>query len=73
MILLQIGKSLFDEAGSKIVQEIMDKAKSRQVKVHLPVDFVTADKFNEKASVGATDITKGIDDEWMVNSTRLYF
>ena len=37
----QIGKSLFDEAGSKIVKEIMEKAKEKNVTIHLPVDFVT--------------------------------
>ena len=38
---MQIGKSLFDEAGSKIVKEIMEKAKEKNVTIHLPVDFVT--------------------------------
>ena len=29
----------------------MDKAKEKNVKVHFPVDFVTADKFDENANV----------------------
>jgi len=35
------------------------------VKLHLPVDFVTADKFAEDAAVGAADMASGIPDGWM--------
>ena len=42
---MSIGSSLYDEEGAKIVPEIMAKAKEKGVKLHLPVDFVTADKF----------------------------
>merc|ERR1719380_221289 len=42
---MEIGNSLFDEEGSKIVQEIMDKAKAKGVEIILPVDFVCSDKF----------------------------
>lgn len=45
---VNIGKSLFDEEGSKIVQKIMDKAKAKNVKIHLPVDYRTADKVRER-------------------------
>ena len=38
---LQIGASLYDEDGAKIVQSLMDKAKAKNVQIHLPVDFVT--------------------------------
>lgn len=59
---VQIGSSLFDEAGAKIVHEIVEKAKAKGVKLHLPVDYVTADKFDASAKVGyATDAT-GIPD-----------
>jgi len=57
---MEIGKSLFDEAGSKIVQEIMDKAKEKNVTIHLPVDFVTGDKFKEDATVGQATVQSGI-------------
>lgn len=43
----------------------MEKAEKNGVKVHLPVDFVTADKFDEKAAVGAADVESGIPDGWM--------
>lgn len=42
-----IGKSLYDEEGAKIIMEIMQKAKEKNVKIHIPVDFITADKFEE--------------------------
>jgi phosphoglycerate kinase len=45
-----IGKSLFDEEGAKIVPDIMKKAKERGVKIHLPQDYVIADKFEETAN-----------------------
>lgn len=57
---MQIGKSLYDEEGSKIVQKLMDKAKAKNVTIHLPVDFVTGDKFAEDASVGAATLESGI-------------
>ena len=47
----QIGKSLFDEQGSKIVQGLCAKAKAKGVTLHLPVDFITASKFADDADV----------------------
>ncbi|CAG5105183.1 Oidioi.mRNA.OKI2018_I69.chr1.g1905.t3.cds [Oikopleura dioica] len=41
---MEIGGSLFDEDGAKIVPKLMEKAKARGVKIVLPTDFVTADK-----------------------------
>ena len=29
----------------------MDKAKEKNVKIHFPIDFITADKFDENANV----------------------
>jgi phosphoglycerate kinase len=57
---MEIGGSLFDEEGSKIVQKLVDKAKANNVQLHLPVDFVTADKFAEDAAVGTADVASGI-------------
>lgn len=56
----QIGKSLYDEAGSHIVQKLVDKAKAKGVIIHLPVDFVTGDKFAEDAAVGHATVESGI-------------
>ena len=52
---MSIGTSLYDEEGAKIVPKLMEKAKAKNVKLHFPVDFVTADKFAEDAAVGAPD------------------
>lgn len=61
-----IGKSLFDEEGAKIVPDIMAKAKARGVKIHLPQDYVIADQFSETAKTAIRDIVgPGIDDGWM--------
>lgn len=61
----QIGNSLFDEEGSQIVEELMAKAEANNVQIHLPVDFVTADKFAEDAEVGSATLDEGIPDGWM--------
>ena len=52
----QIGGSLFDAEGAKIVGELMEKAEKKGVQIHLPVDFITADKFDKDAQVGQTII-----------------
>merc|ERR1712038_1781806 len=57
-----IGTSLYDEEGAAIVPQLMEKAKANNVKIHLPVDFVTADKFAPDAQVGAADLETGIPD-----------
>lgn len=57
---MEIGGSLFDEEGSKIVQKLVDKAKKNNVQLHLPVDFVTGDKFAEDAAVGTATVEGGI-------------
>lgn len=62
---MEIGNSLFDEEGAKIVKGLMDKAKKNGVLIHLPVDFVTGDKFDEKAAVGTADVKTGIPAGWM--------
>ncbi|KAK9876025.1 hypothetical protein WA026_011141 [Henosepilachna vigintioctopunctata] len=60
-----IGNSLYDEEGAKIVPALMAKAKKFNVQIHLPVDFVTGDKFDEKAKVDEADAKCGIPDGWM--------
>jgi phosphoglycerate kinase len=41
---VNIGDSIFDENGASTVQSLVDKAQKNGVKIHLPVDFVVADK-----------------------------
>lgn len=57
---MPIGNSLFDPEGAKIVAELMEKATARGVKIHLPVDFITADKFAPDATTGEADEPTGI-------------
>lgn len=64
---LKIGNSLFDEAGAAIVQEIVDKAKAKNVAIHLPTDYVTASKFAKDAETGLATDAQGIPDGWMVS------
>lgn len=63
--MLQIGNSLFDEEGAKIVRDLVTKADKNKVKIHLPVDFITGDKFAENAQVGSATVEEGIPDGWM--------
>lgn len=56
---------MFDEEGAKIVNDLLEKAKKNNVQIHLPVDFITADKFAENAAVGEATIESGIPDGWM--------
>ena len=57
---MEIGSSLFDAEGALIIDELMSKANKNGVKMHLPLDFVTADKFDENATVGEATIASGI-------------
>jgi phosphoglycerate kinase len=61
---MEIGDSLFDPAGAEIIPELMEKAKAKGVQIHLPVDFVTADKFAEDAATGLASAQEGIPAGW---------
>jgi len=62
---IPIGNSLFDEAGAKLVKDLVEKAKKNNVKIVLPVDYVTADKFDKDAQTGHATDEEGIPDGWM--------
>ncbi|KAJ3589080.1 hypothetical protein NHX12_009928 [Muraenolepis orangiensis] len=62
---MEIGTSLYDEEGAKIVKDLMAKAKKNCVKINLPVDFITADKFAENATKGTATVADGIPAGWM--------
>jgi len=62
---VKIGDSLFDEAGSKTVGALIEKAKKNNVEIVLPVDYVTADKFDKNAKTGYATDAEGIPDGWM--------
>ena len=60
-----IGASLYDEDGAKTVKDIMIKAKEKGVKIHLPTDYVCADKFAEDAKTCIRTCAEGIDEGWL--------
>ncbi|KAI0966901.1 putative phosphoglycerate kinase PgkA [Xylaria arbuscula] len=62
---VQIGKSLFDEEGSKVVGQLIEKAKKNNVKVTLPVDYIIADKFGADAQTKVANDKDGIPDGWL--------
>ncbi|PLN81509.1 phosphoglycerate kinase [Aspergillus taichungensis] len=62
---VKIGNSLFDEAGAKIVGDVVEKAKKHNVKLVLPVDYITADKFAADAKTGKATDAEGIPDGFM--------
>lgn len=64
----QIGSSLFDEEGAKIVEKLVNKAKERNVQLHLPSDFITGDKFAEDAKTATATVASGIPEGWLVSS-----
>lgn len=61
----QIGASLYDEEGANLVPDIMRKAQEKGVKIHLPTDFICADKFEETAKLMTRSDSQGIDDGWL--------
>ncbi|CAI5438091.1 unnamed protein product [Caenorhabditis angaria] len=62
---VKIGNSLYDEEGAKIVNELLEAAKAKNVQIHLPVDFVIADKFAEDASSKIVSAQEGVPDGFM--------
>jgi phosphoglycerate kinase len=62
---MEIGASLYDAEGAKLVPDLVAKATARGVKLHLPVDYVCADKFAEDAATKPADDASGIPAGWM--------
>lgn len=61
----RIGASLYDEDGAHLVPDIIKKAQAKGVKIHLPSDFICADKFAADAQIVTRNETQGIDDGWL--------
>jgi len=57
---MEIGNSLYDEEGAKIIADIMSKAESKGVKIHLPVDYIAADSFSPDANATLCTREEGI-------------
>jgi len=61
---MQIGNSLYDPAGAEIVEELVAMAKEKGVRIHLPVDFITGNKFSPDSDLGSATVESGIPDGW---------
>ena len=61
----EIGESLYDEEGAKLVPEIMEKAQAKGVRVHLPSDFVAASEFSKDAELKLVSDKEGIPQGWL--------
>lgn len=62
---INIGSSLFDEDGYKIVDNLLAKAERNNVKIHLPIDFVCGDKLDATSEVALHNLDSGIPEGWL--------
>jgi phosphoglycerate kinase len=66
---MEIGGSLFDPEGAKMVQDIMAKANAKNVQIHLPVDYICGDRFPkdpaDAVAVRPADDASGIAAGWL--------
>jgi phosphoglycerate kinase len=60
----QIGNSLCEEDRLTLAAELLEKAKSKGVRIHLPMDSTIADKFSNDANTTNCE-SYGIPDSWM--------
>jgi phosphoglycerate kinase len=61
---MAIGDSIFDPEGAKIVPELLQKAAAKGKPIHLPVDWIIADKFAPDANTGTATLASGIPAGW---------
>jgi len=62
---ISIGSSIYEEAEIETCKQILKKAKELKVTIHLPLDFVIADKFSEKADIKFASMKVGFEVPWM--------
>lgn len=62
---MEVGNSLFDPVGAELIPSIMEDAKTHQVKVVLPIDFVQSSEFGEKGKIERVSLAKGISPGFM--------
>jgi len=60
-----IGGSLYDEEGAKIVPDIMEAAKKNNVEIILPTDFTVSSKFGEDGEIKKATLEEGVPDGFM--------
>ena len=59
-----IGSSLVEEDKQELALSILEKAKAKNVEIHLPVDAIIADQFSNDANTKEVDTTQ-IPEGWM--------
>lgn len=62
---MEIGGSIFDEEGAKIVPEIVKKANERKVKLHFPSDFVCCQSLKGDSEIKLFNDKEGIPAGWI--------
>jgi phosphoglycerate kinase len=62
---INIGNSIFDEEGSKLVPDLVKKAKEKGVKLYFPEDFVISQEFKDGVPTRVVDAKDGIPDGWL--------
>jgi len=60
----KVGSSLVEEDRLQTAKELLEKAKAKNVQIHLPADSIIADKFDANANTKEAD-TNNIPDGWM--------
>ena len=60
---INIGKSLFDEEGFKLITQIYEMANKHKTKIILPIDYVTNDNFSNEGNIQYFEID--IDESFM--------
>ena len=58
-----VGDSICEDDKMDLALEILEKAKAKNVQIHLPVDVIAADDFSNDANTQVLDVTK-IPDGW---------
>ena len=61
----QVGKSLVDEEGVDLVEDILYNAEKHHTKIILPIDFVGSTEFSENGMIQTFDIKYGINENYM--------
>jgi phosphoglycerate kinase len=62
---INIGSSLYDSDSEAEVKKILLKAQEKNVKIYLPVDFMTSDKISDQANISYSTLKDGIRDGYM--------
>lgn len=60
---MKIGKSLYDQKGAEIIENIMAQAEKHKVNIHLPIDFIEGSEFSETAEHRIVE--ESIDSDWL--------